>query len=158
MKHPNKKIMQELINYVEKHGKKYGDASGAFLVKGSKITARAFTTVEKDKDPTSHAELKVISQMCRKNQNYHLKGYYLYSTQEPCPMCASAIVWARIKGVVYGWEGHNAWQRLNIPPQEIFKTSPEGIEVHKKFMEKENLALAKKSKDKEVCEFFNKKK
>ena len=158
MKHPNRDVMEELIKYVAKYAKKYGNATGALLVKGNKIMAKAVTTVERDKDPTSHAELKVISKMCRKNKNYHLKEYYLYSTQEPCPMCASAIVWARIKGVVYGWEGHNASQRLNIPPEKIFKTSPEEIEVHKRFMEKENLALAKMSKDKEISEFFQKKK
>tara|TARA_Y100000034_G_scaffold37913_2_gene46568 strand:+ start:217 stop:696 length:480 start_codon:yes stop_codon:yes gene_type:complete len=158
MKHPNKKIMQELIEYVEKYTKKYGNATGALLVKNNKIMAKAITTVEKDKDPTSHAELKVISKMCRKNKNYHLKNYYLYSTQEPCPMCASAIVWARIKGVVYGWEGHNAWQRLNIPPQKIFKTSPEKIKVYPKFMEKECMEVIKLSKDKEIKEYFKKKK
>jgi len=156
MKHPNKEIMQELIKYVAKNGVKNGNATGALLVKGNKIMAKAVTTVEKDKDPTSHAELKVISKMCRKNKNYHLKGYYLYSTQEPCPMCASAIVWARIKGVVYGWEGHKAWGKLNISPTIIFKTSPERIQVHSKFMEKENLNLAKMSKDKETSIFFKK--
>ncbi|MCD6464180.1 nucleoside deaminase [Candidatus Woesearchaeota archaeon] len=158
MKHPNRKIMEELIKYTAKYAKKYGNATGAFLVKGNKIVARAVTTVERDKDPTAHAELKVISKACRKNKNYHLKGYYLYTTQEPCPMCASAIVWARIKGVVYGWEGHKAWKRLNIPAEKIFETSPEKIEVYKKFMEKETLELAKLSRDKETREFFRKKK
>ena len=150
MKHPNKEIMQELINYTKKFTK-YGDAVGALLVKRNKIVAKAAATVEKDQDPTSHAELKVISKMCR---NYHLKGYYLYSTLEPCPMCASGIVWARIKGVVYGLEGHDIWGRLNIPARKIFKTSPERIEVYPKFMEKECLELSRESKDKEMGEFF----
>ncbi len=157
MKHPNKKVMQELINYVKKYAPKYGNATGALLVKGDKIMAKAITTVEKDKDPTSHAELKLISKMCRKNKNYHLKDYYLYATQNPCPMCASCIVWARIKGVVYGWEGRKAWGRLNIPPKKIFQTGPEGVEVYGRFMEKETLELAKLSKDKEISEFLRKK-
>ncbi len=109
MKHPNKKIMEDLIKYTEKYAVRYGHSTGAFIVKNNKVIAKAVTTVEKDKDSTSHAELKVISKACRKIRNYHLKDCYLYSTQEPCPMCASAIVWSRIKGVVYGWEGRHKW-------------------------------------------------
>jgi len=90
--------------------------------------------------------------------DWRLDGCEIYVTLEPCPMCASAIVWARIKGVVYGWEGHKAWKRLNIPAEKIFETSPEKIEVYKKFMEKETLELAKLSKDKETREFFRNKK
>ncbi len=149
--------MQELINYTKKFTK-YGNAVGALLVKGDKIVAKAVATVEKDKDPTSHAELKVISKMCKKIKNYHLKTYYLYSTLEPCPMCASAIVWARIKGVVYGVENQNIFGRLNIPAKKIFKTSPEEIIIHSKFMEKECLDLSKESKDKHMSKFFKKKK
>lgn len=119
---------------------------------------KAVTTVERDKDPTSHAELKVISKVCRRQKNYHLKDYYIYSTQEPCPMCSSAIVWARLKGVVYGWEGHSVWGRLNISPQEIFKTSPEKIYVHPKFMEKECTRLVRKGGDKEISNFFRSRK
>ena len=157
MKHPNQKVMEELIKYTKRYTK-YGNAVGALLVKGDKIIAKSFASVEKDKDPTSHAELKVISKVCRQNKNYHLKGYYLYSTLEPCPMCASAIVWARIKGVIYGVENKNMFGRLNIPAKKIFKTSPEGIKLYPKFMEKECLELSKMSKDEHVCKFFKKKK
>ena len=157
MKHPNKEVMEELIKYAKRYTK-YGNAVGALLVKGDKIVAKAVATVEKDKDPTSHAELKVISKACRKNKNYHLKDHYLYSTLEPCPMCASAIVWARIKGVVYGVENKNVFGRLNIPAKRIFKTSPEGIEVHSRFMEKECIELSMMSKDEHMSKFFKKKK
>jgi tRNA(adenine34) deaminase len=157
MKHPNKKVMEELIRYTKNYTK-YGNAVGALLVKGNKIIAKAVATVEKDKDPTSHAELKVISKVCKKNKNYHLNGHYIYSTLEPCPMCASAIVWARIKGVVYGVKNQNIFGRLNIPAERIFKTSPEGIEVHSKFMEKECFDLSKESKDEHMSKYFKKKK
>lgn len=148
MKHPNKKIMEELLKYAEHYGPKYGHSTAAFIVKGDKIIAKAVTTVEFDKDPTSHAELKVISKACRKLKNYHLKNCYIYTTQEPCPMCASALVWTRIKGVIYGWESGRLWERLKIKPQDIFKTAPEKIKIYPKFMEKECLELTKKSIDK----------
>lgn len=137
--------MEDLIKYTEKYAVRYGHSTGAFIVKNNKVIAKAVTTVEKDKDSTSHAELKVISKACRKIRNYHLKDCYLYSTQEPCPMCASAIVWSRIKGVVYGWEGRHKWGRLKIKPEKIFKTSPDQIKIYSKFMEKECYELSKKS-------------
>ncbi len=147
MKHPNRKIMEELVRYTEKYAVRHGHATGAFIVKDNRILGKAVTTVEKDKDPTSHAELKAISKACRKLKNYHLKGCYLYTTQEPCPMCASAIVWARLKGVIYGWEGRHTWGRLKIKPQTIFRTSPERIDVYPRFLEKECLELKEKSID-----------
>jgi tRNA(Arg) A34 adenosine deaminase TadA len=147
MKHPNKKIMEQLLKYANTYGPRYGHTTAALIVKGNKTLSKAVTTVEFDKDPTSHAELKAISLACRKLRNYHLTDCYIYTTQEPCPMCASAIVWARIKGVIYGWEGHNSWGRLNIRPETIFKTSPEKIRVYPKFMEKECLEALKNSID-----------
>lgn len=145
MKHPNKEIMENLIKYTERYAVKYGHATGAFVVKGNEILAKAVTTVEKDKNPTSHAELKAIGKACKRIKNYHLNGCYLYTTQEPCPMCASAIVWARIAGVVYGWESHNLRDHLKISCQRILETSSEKIEVFPKFMEKECIELKNKS-------------
>lgn len=136
--------MKELILYTEKYAPKYGNYTGAFIVKGDKIIAKAVTTIRKDKDPTSHAELKAISRACRKMKNYHLKNCYLYSTQQPCPMCASAMVWARIKGVVYGWEGRHSWGRLNMKPEVIFRACPEKIKVFPNIMDKECCAIHEK--------------
>ena len=147
MKHPNPAIMNVLIDYTRKYAPKYGHATGALIIKGERILAKAVTTVEKEKDPTAHAELKAISNACRKIKNYHLTGCYIYTTQEPCPMCASAIVWSRLKGVVYGWEGRPKWGRLNIKPEKIFATSPQKIWLRKRYMEKECLALVQRSGD-----------
>ncbi len=139
--------MGVLIRYTKKYAPKYGHATGALILKDGKILAKAVTTVEKDKNPTSHAELKAISRACKKIKNYHLTGCYLYTTQEPCPMCASAIVWSRLKGVIYGWEGRNGWGRLNIKPEKIFATSPQKIRLWKRHMVKECLALKEISGD-----------
>jgi tRNA(adenine34) deaminase len=144
MKHPDRKIMCELIRYTDKYAIKYGHATGVFIIKDGNVLSKAVTTVEKDKDPTSHAELKAISRACRKLKNYHLEDCYLYTTQEPCPMCASAIVWARMAGVIYGREGHKEWGKLDIPCKEIFVTSPKKIEVFPHFFENECSELKKK--------------
>ena len=53
-------------------------------------------------DPTAHAEVHVIRAACRKIKSMSLRGYTLYSTCEPCPMCMAAILWAGLDRVVYG--------------------------------------------------------
>jgi tRNA(Arg) A34 adenosine deaminase TadA len=53
-------------------------------------------------DPTAHAEVHVIRVACRKFRSTSLRGYTLYSTCEPCPMCMAAILWAGLDRVIYG--------------------------------------------------------
>jgi tRNA(Arg) A34 adenosine deaminase TadA len=53
-------------------------------------------------DPTAHAEVHVIRAACQKIRSMSLRGYTLYSTCEPCPMCMAAILWAGLDRVVYG--------------------------------------------------------
>jgi tRNA(adenine34) deaminase len=139
MKHPNEKIMRELIEYTRK--KSGGQRTACFIVKGEKIISKAISSVEEDKDPTAHGELNAIRKICKKQKNYHLKDCWVYSTQIPCPMCASAIVWTRARGVVYGWDGKHTWGRLNIDPRNIIKTSENKIEIYGPFLEDECLKI-----------------
>ncbi len=53
-------------------------------------------------DPTLHAEIVAIRNACKKLNTFNLSGYTLYTSCEPCPMCLSAIYWARINKVFYG--------------------------------------------------------
>ena len=57
---------------------------------------------ERDKDPTAHAEIIAIRTAGQARQNWHLNQCTLYVTLEPCPMCAGAIVLARLRLLVYG--------------------------------------------------------
>lgn len=75
---------------------------GAVLVLKGEIIAQAHNRRETDHDATAHAELLAIRQACAKLQNWRLTGADLYVTLEPCPMCAGAIVNARISRVIYG--------------------------------------------------------
>ncbi len=74
---------------------------GAVIVKGNKIIARAFNTREADQIATHHAEIKAIEKANKKLKSWRLDDCDLYVTLEPCPMCAGAIVNARIKNVFY---------------------------------------------------------
>ena len=75
---------------------------GAVMVRNGEIIARARNRREKDKNPLSHAEIKIINDTCRALGGWRLVGCTLYVTLEPCPMCAGAIINSRIERVVFG--------------------------------------------------------
>jgi tRNA(adenine34) deaminase len=75
---------------------------GAVIVLDGKIIARAHNLMEKTQVSTRHAEIIAIERACKKLKSWRLDGAELYVTVEPCPMCAGAIVNARIKKVVFG--------------------------------------------------------
>jgi len=75
---------------------------GAVIVKDCQIIASAFNEKELKNDPTAHAEILVIQRAAEKLGSWRLSDATLYVTLEPCPMCAGAIVQARLKQLVYG--------------------------------------------------------
>ncbi len=75
---------------------------GAVLTLSGRIIAGAGNNVRIDCDPAGHAEIRVLRQAARKIGNYRLPGTVVYVTLEPCPMCAAALVHARIARLVYG--------------------------------------------------------
>ncbi|MBI3776949.1 MAG: nucleoside deaminase [Gammaproteobacteria bacterium] len=79
-----------------------GGPFGACIVRGASIIACANNTVLHEHDATCHAEVNAIHIASRALGNFDLSGCIIYSTTEPCPMCFSAIHWARIDRIVYG--------------------------------------------------------
>ena len=75
---------------------------GAVLVRDGQILAAGYNQKEQTQDPTAHAEMVVIREAAEKLGHWRLIDATLYVTLEPCPMCAGAIVQARIKSLVYG--------------------------------------------------------
>lgn len=75
---------------------------GAVLVYEGKIIARAHNLRETTQNATTHAELLVIQEACKKIGSWRLEDTTLYVTLEPCPMCAGAILQSRVPRVVYG--------------------------------------------------------
>lgn len=76
---------------------------GACLIgENDELIASGFNRTISDCDPTAHAEIVVLRQAASKLGNYRLSGTTLYTTIEPCVMCAGALVNARIKRLVYG--------------------------------------------------------
>ena len=75
---------------------------GAVIVHDGRVIARAHNQREQLHDPTAHAEMIALTQAAESLRSWRLEGCTLYVTLEPCPMCAGAILQARIPTVVYG--------------------------------------------------------
>jgi tRNA(adenine34) deaminase len=75
---------------------------GAVIVYKDQIIAKAYNQREQLKDPTAHAEIIALTQAAAYLESWHLNGCTMYVTLEPCPMCAGALVLARIDRLVYG--------------------------------------------------------
>jgi len=75
---------------------------GAVIVREGEIIARAWNQVEMLKDATAHAEMLAITQAEAAVEDWRLNDCDLYVTKEPCPMCAGAIVHARLRRVIFG--------------------------------------------------------
>jgi len=75
---------------------------GAVLVKGGRVLAEDHNQCIKQSDPTAHAEVLVLRKAAKALRNYRLKDTIMYVTTEPCPMCLSAMIHARISRLVFG--------------------------------------------------------
>lgn len=82
--------------------KNAGGPFGAVIARKGKIIAKAHNEVIKTNDPTSHAEINAIRLATAKLKKFDLSDCEIYSSCEPCPMCFSAIHWAKIKKSYYG--------------------------------------------------------
>ena len=75
---------------------------GAVAVFDGRIIGSGFNRKERDQDPTAHAEMIALRQAAENLGNWRLIGVTLYCTLEPCPMCAGAMIQARLERLVYG--------------------------------------------------------
>jgi len=75
---------------------------GAVIVYKNQIIAKAYNQRQQLNDPTAHAEIIALTQAAAFVQNWRLNGCAMYVTLEPCPMCAGALVLARLDRLVYG--------------------------------------------------------
>ncbi len=75
---------------------------GAVLVGAGVVLGRGQNRVLRDSDPTAHAEIVAMRQAAQASNNYRLTGCILYTTLEPCSMCAGAMIHARLGRLVYG--------------------------------------------------------
>ncbi len=78
-----------------------GGPFGALVVRNGEVIGRGVNRVTTINDPTAHAEVMAIRDACRRIGHFWLEGAVIYSSCEPCPMCLSAIYWARISSIYF---------------------------------------------------------
>lgn len=96
---------------------------GCVIAMDGEIIARGHNLRETENDPTAHAEIIALRRAAKARGSWRLNGATLYVTLEPCPMCAGAIVQARVKRLVYGApdpEGGCAGSVYRIPEDPKF--------------------------------------
>lgn len=104
----DKEFMDLAIEIAEENISKGGGPFGAVIVKDGKVVARSGNSVTVEKDPTAHAEVNCIRKACQVLDTFDLSGCVIYSSCEPCPMCLSAIYWARLDKLFYAATRHDA--------------------------------------------------
>ena len=125
----NKKFLDMAIRESEKSVRMGSSPFGAIVVRDGVVIARAHNTVVQKNDPTAHAEVNAIRSACRKLGTFDLSGCDLYTSCEPCPMCAAAIVWANISRVYYAANRNDA-DKIGFRDECIFDNKCSVPEKH----------------------------
>jgi tRNA(Arg) A34 adenosine deaminase TadA len=97
-----------------------GGPFGAVVVRNGRIIGRGWNQVTSANDPTAHAEVVAIRAACKRLKTFQLDDCDLYTSCEPCPMCLSAIYWARLRNVFYGNTRQDA-ARINFDDDFIYR-------------------------------------
>ncbi len=124
-----------------------GGPFGAVIVKSGKIIAEGFNSVTKLNDPTAHAEVMAIRKAAQLQSNFSLEGCEIYTSCEPCPMCLSAIYWARIDRIYYANTKEDA-AKIEFDDQFIYN------ELAKKY-EDRSIPILKVQHEKAIQAFKN---
>lgn len=97
-----KAFMRRAINLSRhKMHENCGGPFGAVIVKDGNVIAEGWNQVTSSNDPTAHAEVTAIRNACKAVNDFSLKGYDIYTSCEPCPMCLAAIYWAHLDTIYY---------------------------------------------------------
>lgn len=104
-----------------------GGPFGAIIVYKGKIIGSSSNTVYRDFDPTAHAEVMAIRDACRNMKVHKLEKCTLYTSCEPCPMCFSAIYFAKIERVVYATTHKEAGDISGFYMDKLYTELSKGI-------------------------------
>ena len=149
--HPQEKYMREAITEAERSASLGQYSIGALIVDfNGEIISLSHTITHSINDATAHAEINAIREACAKLNSRYLVGCWLYSTLEPCPMCTSAAIWAKMEGIVFGatkedaqeqakkiTDGKFTWRQINISSRDILEKGEPKIQLVEKFMRDE---------------------
>jgi len=118
---------------------------GASIVRNGEVLAVSHNHVWLERDATAHAEVHCIRKACNHLNEILLPGSTIYSTTEPCPMCFTAIHWARIERIVYGASIADAarfgFNELPVSNEQLKSLGNSGVTIDPHFMRDEAVAL-----------------
>jgi tRNA(Arg) A34 adenosine deaminase TadA len=145
MKNSVERFMKIAIAEARKGMSKGNRPFGAAIARGGKVVPRAHSTAFSGHDVTAHAELDAIRKFFKTAKKRNLKGYALYATGEPCPMCSASIAWANLSALFIGANHTDtpasmqpAKKRpLKVTYKEIFRELGSNIKVTKGVLRKE---------------------
>ena len=123
-------FMKRAIELSVESVKKGGGPFGCIIVKNGEIVSEGSNKVTLTNDPTAHGEIVAIRNACKKINNFNLSGCELYSTCEPCPMCLSAIYWARIEKIYYANTREDA-KKIDFDDSLIYSELQKNIKERK---------------------------
>ena len=145
-------FMKRAIELAQNSVRNGGGPFGAVIVRDGEVVAEGSNCVTLDNDPTAHAEVTTIRKACKALNTFDLSGCIVYTSCEPCPMCLSAIYWARMDAIYYGCTKEDAKdidfddsfiyeialkpENRSIPSKEIFRE--EALSAFKMWNEKED--------------------
>ncbi len=136
-------FMHEAIKEAAKSTKTGDVPIGALAVLDGKIIARAHNEKQKRNDSTAHAELLCLQKAAKKLKTWRLNNVDIYTTLEPCSMCAGAMVLARIKTLIYGTKDPKAGAAGSILNITKHKKLNHKIKVVKGIMKEECSVIIK---------------
>ena len=115
---------------------------GACIVKDNEVITCQHNRVWEETNITSHAEIVAIREACKVLDTVNLSGCTIYTTTEPCPMCFSAIHWAKIDTIYFGTRIADAqeagFSELTISNEEMKKQGNSSVQIIEDFMRQEN--------------------
>ncbi|MCO7151763.1 nucleoside deaminase [Vagococcus lutrae] len=134
-------FMKDALELAKTAAAEGNEPFGALLVKNQHIVATGKNHIHTENDPTYHAELGIIREYCHSSGVTDLSDYTLYTSCEPCCMCAGAIVWANVGRVVYSLSHDElaeiAGFNIMIGSDEVFERSPHVPAVTKNVLKDE---------------------
>jgi len=152
MTQAKKEFMQAAIDDADAHlADEGGGPFGACIVKHGKVVAVAHNTVLENNDPTCHAEVNAIRAATQALKTHDLSGCEIYSTTEPCPMCFSAIHWAKIGKIIFGTRIQDAqdlgFNELEVTNEQMKNQGKSPVILEGDFMRDECLDLYQRWKN-----------
>jgi tRNA(Arg) A34 adenosine deaminase TadA len=152
--HPSRSVMNRAIEIAKEATSSGNYRIGAVVTdQAGEIVATAFTELHSQPDPTAHAEVLALRRACAQLNSRYLSGCFLYSTLEPCPMCTSAAIWAKVAGIVYGATMEDAaefarksgpalsWRQIEIKASYVVAHGTPRVRLHEQFMRDECRSL-----------------